>query len=103
MLYVASKDASRRRRMFFRRLSIGIAGLFLTFYLSLSAFADYWRSAAYERTLDQAESAESADADSILLNAIGMMPERIDAYQALYDAYMRMACFLRRNGSRYRS
>lgn len=88
MLYVASKDASRRRRMFFRRLSIGIAGLFLTFYLSLSAFADYWRSAAYERTLDQAESAESADAESILLNAIGMMPERIDAYQALYDAYM---------------
>ena len=88
MLYVASKDASRRRRMFFRRLSIGIAGLFLTFYLSLSAFADYWRSAAYERTLDQAESAESADAASILLNAIGMMPERIDAYQALYDAYM---------------
>ena len=56
-----------------RRLSIGIAGLFLTFYLSLSAFADYWRSAAYERTLDQAES---ADAESILLNAIGMMPER---------------------------
>ena len=88
MLYVASKDASRRRRMFFRRLSIGIAGLFLTFYLSLSAFVDYWRSAAYERTLDQAESAESADAESILLNAIGMMPERIDAYQALYDAYM---------------
>lgn len=88
MLYAASKDASRRRRMFFRRLSIGIAGLFLTFYLSLSAFADYWRSAAYERTLDQAESAESADAESILLNAIGMMPERIDAYQALYDAYM---------------
>lgn len=85
MLYVASKDAFRRRRMFFRRLSIGIAGLFLTFYLSLSAFADYWRSAAYERTLDQAES---ADAESILLNAIGMMPERIDAYQALYDAYM---------------
>ena len=88
MLYAASKDASRRRRMVFRRLSIGIAGLFLTFYLSLSAFADYWRSAAYERTLDQAESAESADAESILLNAIGMMPERIDAYQALYDAYM---------------
>lgn len=88
MLYAASEDASRRRRMFFRRLSIGIAGLFLTFYLSLSAFADYWRSAAYERTLDQAESAESADAESILLNAIGMMPERIDAYQALYDAYM---------------
>lgn len=88
MLYAASKDASRRRRMFFRRLSIGIAGLFLTFYLSLSAFADYWRSADYERTLDQAESAESADAESILLNAIGMMPERIDAYQALYDAYM---------------
>lgn len=88
MLYAASKDASRRRRMVFRRLSIGIAGLFLTFYLSLSAFADYWRSAAYERTLDQAESAESADAESILLNAIGMMPERIDAYQVLYDAYM---------------
>lgn len=85
MLYAASEDASRRRRMFFRRLSIGIAGLSLTVYLSLSAFADYWRSAAYERTLDQAES---ADAESILLNAIGMMPERIDAYQALYDAYM---------------
>ncbi|MGI5957287.1 MAG: serine/threonine protein kinase [Coprococcus sp.] len=88
MLYAASEDASRRRRMFFRRLSIGIAGLSLTVYLSLSAFADYWRSAAYERTLDQVESAESADAESILLNAIGMMPERIDAYQALYDAYM---------------
>lgn len=88
MLYAASEDASRRRRMFFRRLSIGIAGLSLTVYLSLSAFADYLRSAAYERTLDQAESAESADAESILLNAIGMMPERIDAYQALYDAYM---------------
>lgn len=85
MLYAASEDASRRRRMFFRRLSIGIAGLSLTVYLSLSAFADYWRSAAYERTLDQAES---ADAESILLDAIGMMPERIDAYQALYDAYM---------------
>ena len=88
MLYAASEDASRRRRMFFRRLSIGIAGLSLTVYLSLSAFADYWRSAAYERTLDQVESAESADAESILLDAIGMMPERIDAYQALYDAYM---------------
>ena len=88
MLYAASEDASRRRRMFFRRLSIGIAGLSLTVYLSLSAFADYLRSAAYERTLDQVESAESADAESILLNAIGMMPERIDAYQALYDAYM---------------
>ena len=60
----------------------------MTFYLSLSAFADYWRSAAYERALDQVESAESADAESILLNAIGMMPERIDAYQALYDVYM---------------
>lgn len=88
MLYAASEDASRRRRMFFRRLSIGIAGLSLTVYLSLSAFADHLRSAAYERTLDQVESAESADAESILLNAIGMMPERIDAYQALYDAYM---------------
>ena len=88
MLYAASEDASRRRRMFFRRLSIGIAGLSLTVYLSLSAFADYLRSAAYERTLDQVESAESADAESILLNAIGMMPERIDAYQALYDDYM---------------
>ena len=88
MLYVASEDASRRRRMFFRRLSIGIAGLSLTVYLSLSAFADHLRSAAYERTLDQVESAKSADAESILLNAIGMMPERIDAYQALYDAYM---------------
>ena len=88
MLYAASKDASRRRRTFFRRLSIGIAGLSLTVYLSLSAFADYLRLAAYERTLDQVESAESADAESILLNAIGMMPERIDAYQALYDAYM---------------
>lgn len=88
MLYAASEDVSRRRRMFFRRLSIGIAGLSLNVYLSLSAFADYWRSAAYERTLDQVESAESADAESILLDAIGMMPERIDAYQALYDAYM---------------
>ena len=88
MLYAASEDASRRRRMFFRRLSIGIAGLSLTVYLSLSAFADYLRSEAYERALDQVESAESADAESILLNAIGMMPERIDAYQALYDAYM---------------
>lgn len=88
MLYAASEDVSRRRRMFFRRLSIGIAGLSLTVYLSLSAFADYWRSAAYERTFDQVESAESADAESILLDAIGMMPERIDAYQALYDAYM---------------
>ena len=88
MLYAASEDASRRRRMFFRRLSIGIAGLSLTVYLSLSAFADHLRSAAYERTLDQVESAKSADAESILLNAIGMMPERIDAYQALYDAYM---------------
>ena len=88
MLYAASEDASRRRRMFFRRLSIGIAGLSLTVYLSLSAFADYLRSEAYERALDQVESAESADAESLLLNAIGMMPERIDAYQALYDAYM---------------
>ena len=88
MLYAASEDASRRRRMFFRRLSIGIAGLSLTVYLSLSAFADYLRSEAYERALDQVESAESADAESLLLNAIGKMPERIDAYQALYDAYM---------------
>lgn len=88
MLYAASEDASRRRRMFFRRLSIGISGISLTVYLSLSAFDNYLRSAAYERTLDQVESAEPADAESILLNAIGTMPERIDAYQALYDVYM---------------
>lgn len=88
MLYAASEDASRRRRMFFRRLSIGISGISLTVYLSLSAFDNYLRSAAYERTLDQVESAELADAESILLNAIGTMPERIDAYQALYDVYM---------------
>lgn len=88
MLYAASEDASRRRRMFFRRLSIGISGISLTVYLSLSAFDNYLRSEAYERTLDQVESAEPADAESILLNAIGRMPERIDVYQALYDVYM---------------
>lgn len=88
MLYAASEDASRRRRMFFRRLSIGISGISLTVYLSLSAFDNYLKSAAYERTLDQVESAELADAESILLNAIGTMPERIDAYQALNDVYM---------------
>ena len=88
MLYVAGEDVFRIRRRIFRQLRIGLSVLSLVIYLSLSAFDSYLRSAVYERALFQVESLKPADSESVLLNAIETMPERMDAYQTLYDFYM---------------
>lgn len=87
ILYFAQRKVQRRQMIWFRQLALAAIAVFVMAYVGTRAVYGQLDSKSYEDYLLQAETAEPEEAEALIFRAIDWMPEKTDAYWALYALY----------------
>ena len=87
-LYYAQSRVLQRQKQWFRQFILGAMAVFLVVYLVLMRGYGQLDKELYDQCLIKAESGDPQEAEELILKAITLVPEKAEAYEALYALFM---------------